>query len=202
MGSYRNYFLLPGTTKPIITSNLLTELTQEGWQLEFDAFIVELGSDGAIASSRDVHLSEEHPLQIESSLDENERVLCTFAHEHLPLNMNFAAPSNPNVLTLSHSNKLWKRLSAEEHNHTENILARIATNSAAELVLTINDPPDDVLGRILRLGDQWLIDLNTQGMELDPCVLWAKDLSTAPVMRNLKPTRERRSAYEVYIESP
>ncbi|HKY40898.1 MAG TPA: hypothetical protein VJN18_33415 [Polyangiaceae bacterium] len=202
MGSYRHYLLFPEVSAPIALNVLLDRLAPEGWKVELEAFVLGLDTDGAITASRDVHLSAKSPTQIQTLLRDDQRLLCVLAHDQMPLNINFGPASGLTVQTISHSAKVWNRLNDDERTHTEGVLARAINDAGADWVLIVNDPPDDILGRVTRVDDKWVVDLNVPGMNLDPCVMWLRNPDVAPAMRNLKPTQERRSVYQLYIETP
>jgi hypothetical protein len=200
MGSTRHYFLLPDGITPIDTGSLVARLICEGWDVESGAFLFKVASDGVTLSSRDVKIASGDALSLGQSLHQDERLLRVFSHSYLPINMILGPPGSLSVQVISHSVKLWERLSPQARARIEEAIATGASDSGAGLVLVIDDPPDDILGRIVRVDDRWLIDLAGTGYQIDPCRLWSKDTDSITGVRDPAPTGEFRSTYQVFVE--
>lgn len=200
MSTIRYYLFLPEETSRLSATQFLSSLDDLGWSVDPVIHFSSFDSAGMpLAWSSKSVLPERLPLFVDETSQANMLIQGLLAHPVLPMSFSIGGHDLP-LISLQHERKYLDRLPPEKAAQIEDLIAKVALDSGAHDVLSVDDPPEWLELRAVCIDGIWSVDLDSNvAIPPDRIEVWtlSGQKSRLDVAWHPKLSRQRGS-YEVF----
>lgn len=204
MGSRRYLYFLPAPGERLDFCAAARTLVDGGLGFQSPAFVNTIDSNGVLVEAMEQKL-EPPTAEMLCALMYGSRGVGVLCGDNVVLfGCTFGSPHDEPLFSINVSRRTWVTLDEYVREGYESLLAEVAEKSGARIVIVLDDPADDFLGRLCRVDDTWLVDMQLpDGSEYDAAWAWvAPQPGVAPIMRNLESTGRDIGGFAEFREQP